>query len=315
MICYDTMQLNVPKECVISYDKNKVEKWSYKHFKPSLFELKQDWKGLNEILIKFSAKILLDDYPKLINKDTIHQALYNINNLGVIELNIDKTINESSVSLCDVKKHCQGDLHTLKNNIIINMRDRINYNLKKPPRKDNLIFESNFETKSKQQRLTIYDKSKEIRLDKNKPFLNALQDRDAMLRYFEINNINVERNFKNVKQIKTGLNIKDTDLLTVLNANADPLKDMLEGTVKSINDIDFTNNENITGYDELNRLMIIEKLGGSMLAVEQHVKNNIDRKRKRDAELEKYYAVFEKWKKNEIAKIDLHKLVSFFVNV
>ncbi len=134
-------------------------------------------------------------------------------------------------------------------------------------------------------------------------------NQQKVLDYFQKNNVRIEYNIKTEKQIRTMLNIKDNQLLEVLNSEINPLQTILDEAVRNVNDIDFNNTSDITGLKENEKLAIIEKCGYDMLAVEQFIKTVIPSTTSLARTLEPYYKVFDKLKRNDIPKIDLHKLV------
>ena len=103
MICYDKLILSIPLHCVTNIDyskfqekkeKNNIITYKCEFYKPYHFTIR---KNPYELVIEFSAKILLDNYIYLINRNTIYECFENINKLNVIQLDIDKTINDSEV--------------------------------------------------------------------------------------------------------------------------------------------------------------------------------------------------------------------------
>lgn len=314
MICYDKLRLSIPMLWVTNIDYNKFQEkkeknniitYKYEIFTP--YHLSIIIKPF-ELLLEFSSKILLDNYIYLINKNTIYKCFNNINKLNIIQLDIDKTISDSEVLLCDVTKDFPGNLEAIKQYIILNIIDRINWTVTTPKRTSNIILENNVMTKRYKKRLTFYDKSKEMERAENKEFLQLLKDKDKVLSYFNDNNIRVECNIKTKSQIRNMLNIQDNKLINVLNTEANPILAILNESVRNINDIKFSATSETTTLKEIEKLTMIEKFDYDMLAVEQLIKslhpNSYSRK------IDNYYKVFDKIKTNDMPRIDLHKLVS-----
>lgn len=315
MICFDRMKLSIPKEYIINVDYDKFRDLSEKeNIIYHKYEIKSPYKLTiiirpNELVIEFSSKILLDKYIDLINKNNIHDCFYNINKLGLINLDIDKILIDSKVLSCDITKDFKASLADIKQYIILNTIDRLNWTLTTPKKTNNIILENNVMTKCYKKRITFYDKNKEILSAPNKEFLNLLQDQQKVLDYFSENNVRIECNIKTEKQIRNMLNIKENQLLDVLNTEENPLQTILNEAVRNVNDIDFNSTNNITGLKENEKLAIIEKCGYDMLAVEQFIKTIIPPTTPLARTLEPYYKVFDKLKRNDMPKIDLHKLV------
>jgi hypothetical protein len=70
--------------------------------------------------------------------------------------------------------------------------------------------------------MIIYDKGKELRKKTNADYLAMLSDPDAMLSYFD-DKFRVEANINTKEQIRQLFHTKTTELLDVLNSDANPL--------------------------------------------------------------------------------------------
>ena len=77
-------------------------------------------------------------------------------------------------------------------------------------------------TKQRQLRFIIYDKYKELNLKKNLSFLNKITNKNVVMNYFK-NKYRIEANIKTLKQIRDYCQTEDTQLLSVLNSNENPL--------------------------------------------------------------------------------------------
>ena len=90
MVRYDRLKINIPKNCItnINFDRllysNKRGQVKYEFNQTSPFKLYIEVRALDTI-IECSAKVLLDDYPQLLNRDNIRQALGNINKYNIID--------------------------------------------------------------------------------------------------------------------------------------------------------------------------------------------------------------------------------------
>jgi len=192
--------------------------------------------------------------------------------------------------------------------MILNIIDRINWKVTTPKRTHNIILENNVMTKRYKKRLTFYDKRKEMEKEENKEFLDSLTDPEDILSYFDENNIRVECNLKAKEQIRKMLKINDNKLVNALKSEENPILAILTEAIRNIKDIDFNSTCDITSLKEFEKLSVIKSCNCDMLAVEQLIKTfepkNTPRK------LIPYYEVFDKIKKNDIPRIDLHKLVS-----
>ena len=188
----------------------------------------------SELVIEFTGKVLLDDYPSLISSKTIRQCLQNINDIGVCSLNIDGILADAQVLKADVTKdvkvECDCDI---TDTIRRNLTDYKKWVVKEYPTDNGIVVENTVKTPRYKKRLTIYDKSKEIALGDNVEFLNALKDRQRVLSYFA-DKKRFELNINTKSGIRTLLNVTDNKLSNVLAATANPLLTVIDKAVKPV---------------------------------------------------------------------------------
>ncbi len=180
-----------------------------------------------ELVIEFTGKILGVDYPKLISLDNIRQCFENINKMGLCYLNIDAIISDSKVVKCDVTKDCPcDDISTLTAFIRSNISNYYQFSARQL-RNGNFIVEKNVTSKQSKKRLTIYDKSKQMNKSENKKFMENYNIEpavfDGLCRF--------EMNLNSVAQIKSSLDVPDTNLLTVLSATKNPIQEFMNDVV------------------------------------------------------------------------------------
>lgn len=183
----------------------------------------------NELVLEFTGKVLLDDYPKLINKDTIRSCIENINKIGVCILDVEAIIKEGDVCKIDVTQDvsCE-DCKQLTQDIRACVH---NYNRHLPSIKGgNFVIEKNVKTPSYKKRLTIYDKQQEMNLAASRSFLNAVKDPFKLVDYFN-GKVRFELNLNSQEQIRKSLKITDTSLISVLESTSSPISDFLLGEV------------------------------------------------------------------------------------
>ena len=175
----------------------------------------------NELVVECTGKILRDDYPRLINRDTIRDCFNNINKLDVCYLNVDAIMADGQVCKIDVTKDIKcEDCKALTNDLRASIS---NFN-KYLPRviNNNCVIEKNVKTKVCKKRLTVYEKGHELMLAQNKLFLYTLKDPESLLEYFK-GRVRFELNLNSKSQIRKSLNIGDTLINSVLNSNENPI--------------------------------------------------------------------------------------------
>lgn len=237
MIKFDKMKLitdidyisNIDNSVFLSVTKfDEVLYYKYQQDKPYSLLIMVDY-AHNELVLEFTGKILLNEYPCLINKDTIKTCIDNINKLGICNLNRDLIINNSRVIKCDVTK----DIECNMNLIIPSVRQNIvNYSKwTAKPYSNGLILENVVSTPRYKKRLAIYDKRRELEQGNSKHFISNLSNGNELLDYFK-DKVRFELNLNTMYQIRQLLNIPDNNIQSVLNSTANPILSVIDEAVK-----------------------------------------------------------------------------------
>lgn len=228
MLVADLDSVRIIDESVFSkhIKDNKVTSLRFHQEKPYLLSIKIDYEE-REVVIEFSGKILLHDYPKLISEATIEQCFRNINSLGFCEIDIE-TMMEADVTKCDVTKDVKyEDIPRLTSFVKAHITNYNSYVCQRT-RNNNLILEKNVTSNKYKKRMTIYDKGKEMSNADNSDFTqqNNLEGAFDDVCRFEIN-------LNSKKQIRDSLRIPNNKLKTVLASTANPILDFVEVALKS----------------------------------------------------------------------------------
>ena len=264
MIKFDKIKIHTKAEYISNFNFDVVEVRTNKNSVSYICNQKQPFnlyiqckQATNEAVIEFSSKILADDYPMLISRDTIHKCFENIASLGWCQLKIDDILNDSIILSCDVTIDIDGinlpeDFKTL---LISNLKDISKFNVQKYGTSGYTITKL-LKTKCRQLRLSIYDKYKELNMAANNNFLKMLANEDVLMNYFK-DKYRIESNLKTHKQIRDVCQTEDTHLLNVLDSNCNPLLKIFDtificGTIEC--DIDLKDRRTIFDYDSLNQL-------------------------------------------------------------
>ena len=214
-----------------------------------------------ELVIEFSGKILKDDYPKLINTDTIATCLFNINALGICKLNTDRILEDGEVVKADVCRdvYCP-DYKSLTATLQTSISNYKKYQARNIS--GNFIVEKNVQTKGLKRRLTIYDKYRELQRASNRNFLGIVEDSQGLLRAFE-NKVRFEINLYSKEQLRQCLHITSTNLASVLTSTANPIWALLDA---AITDTDI--GSNCTSITELKNQLLLEHCSNDLTKVE-----------------------------------------------
>ena len=224
---------------------NNVASLKYKHINPCALYIEIDYLE-NELVIEFSGKILGRAYKKLISKETIKECFENINNIGVCLLDTEAIMEDAVVVKCDVTCDVPCDDVAKVTAFIRGNISNYNQYTAKRLRNGNFIVEKNVTTRQYKKRLTIYDKDKEMRKNENMRFM---RDYGMASNAFE-NLCRFEMNLNSQAQIRSALNVPDTMLLTVLNAEASPIEDFMYEVVA----------DNLNGTEPTDRTAYITEL-------------------------------------------------------
>ena len=294
---YDTMDL--------------IEVKKYRQKSPFFLSFDKIYQKEPKLIIEFSAKILYDNYIDLINKNNIRQCFENINKLKIIELDIDRVLNDCEVLSCEITKDFNAQMFDIKDYVILNMKDNTNWTVKTPQYKNNIIIQN--ELTSNPKRITFYEKDKELKMASNEKFFNLLKDRkNKVIDYFDRNNIRAELKVVSKKQIRNMLKIENTQLSAVLNSDVNPIYDLLCETVKPISELDRCQFEEPQTIKELERLAVIEKFQCDMKLVEQYIRGMLKKNKSTVSfkrTIKPYHYIYERIVKNNVPRIDLHKLL------
>lgn len=250
-----------------TYQKDTLANWKYEQKQPFLLSILANQKH-EELVVEFSGKVLLDAYPDLINKTNIRKCFEHINNLGVCVLDAEAIMGESKVIKCDITKDiAYPDVQGVISDIKLNMK-----NYKKWVAKEyrgGLAIEKVVSTPRYKKRLTVYDKHKELGKGNNADFLKSLKDRDALLEYFQ-DKTRFELNVNTKALICNLLNIPDTDLKKVLDADTNPIVEILDEAVNNV--APKMGKLSLRDYE---RCLLIEKCKYDMARVEAIVRDKI----------------------------------------
>ena len=180
--------------------------------------------------IEFTSKVLKKRYDEKINYNNIAYCLEAIKSMGVCKLDVDSILEDAEVEKCDVTKDVAGiDLPDLKTHIGTHIANYNQWTLKPIKNNDNVILEKNVVTSRNKRRLSIYDKEDEMSKATNKDYLawagNEVKNSFKGITRFELS-------LTTCAAIRSVLKVTDTRLETVLNAEANPIADLLDSALR-----------------------------------------------------------------------------------
>lgn len=219
------------------------------------------------LTLEFSSKILLDDYPKLITRNTFKQCLDHINQLGICTLDKDQIINDCYFSKVHLTKDIKYDLtNNVLNSLNLCTNDYRRYKWKRY-RNEGIRFTKDVKSKDCKESIVVYDKQKEI--IKNKEFLAILSSQDQVINSFD-GIVRFEMELDTPNKICKALNIDSTHINDVFSSKENPLLTQFN---KIFGDGEIDNKQYITNYDAYSMDAIIEKHFGDIKRIEQELKD------------------------------------------
>ena len=220
----DFIDITNEKKFQAHYQGEVLTRRTYSQTSPCSVCVKIDYKQ-NWLLIEFTGKILLNDYPSLICSHTIRHCLEQINYLNVCTIDVDSILHNSEVTSCDITKDVYCDnTKDLTSSIASNLKNQKSY-LCQQYMNGNVVISRNVVTKEYKKRLTIYDKQEELGKSSNLDFVGNISDN--VLEQFK-NTVRFELNLTSMSQIRRALHIRSTKLMEVLTADANPLMEFID---------------------------------------------------------------------------------------
>lgn len=177
-----------------------------------------------------------EDYPKLISKYTIRQCLENIDKLGICRIDVDGILQTGCITSADVTK----DVHTTLSDETLHALSLWvkNYRRYKWDYYDSegIDFIRDVKSSKCKECIRIYRKEKEIIKPKNKDFLSSLQNKWEVVKQFD-GVTRFEIKLEAIGKVRSYLNLKDTYINDVLNAEANPILTMYDRVFGHTSDI------------------------------------------------------------------------------
>lgn len=176
-------------------------------------------------LIEFSSKILSDNYPRLISRESIEDCLMILKGYKLIDFEIKEIIKYSSV----LKAAFTKDINFILNKPEVDSLKLLcpTDNYKVTPYAKGITFEQMINTEKSKNRLKIYNKINELNLQKNSKFLNSLKNKAALLDYFN-SKTRLEVDAKSAAKVKYLTGSTDNMLTTILNSEVCPIHKSFE---------------------------------------------------------------------------------------
>ena len=241
------------------------------------------------LTLEFSSKILKENYPHLISKDTIKECLTNLNKLNICEIDIDKILLNGVITSVDVTYDID---FVLKDEVLSALNLQVNnYRRFKWTHydKEGITFTKDVKSKDCSETITLYNKEKEICPSHNKNFLNSLSRPKSIIDYFK-KKTRFEITLDTPKKIMKYLNLTDTKIFSVLNSDTNPILTQFDrifgNSTSNIPNITFDD------YESWAMKIILERYKSDLKLLEQDVRSKFSSRSGATKRMKKFETVY-----------------------
>lgn len=245
------------------------------------------------LTLEFSSKILKENYPYLISRDTIKECLTNINQLNICDIDVDSILSNGAVTSIDVTH----DVDLILDEKVL---DTLNSQVKNYRRfkwthynKEGITFTKDVKSKDCNETITLYNKEKEICTSHNKDFLNSLSQPRQIMDYFK-GKTRFEITLDTPKKIMNYLNLVDTKIFSVLNSETNPVLIQFDKVFgDSSTDIPETTFDD---YENWAMKIILKSYKGDLKQLEQDVRSKFSSRSGASKRMKKFETVYHAMK-------------------
>lgn len=240
------------------------------------------------LTLEFSSKILKENYPDLISRDTIKKCLTNINQLNICNIDVDSILSNGVVTSVDITY--DADL-ILNDNLLDALNSQVNnYRRFKWTHYNNegITFTKDVKSKDCTETITLYNKEKEICTSHNKNFLNSLSQPQQIMDYFK-GKTRFEITLDTPKKIMNYLNLTDTKIFSVLNSDTNPILILFDKIFN--NSVTNISNATFDNYEEWSMKIILDSYNGDLKRLEQDVRYKFSSRSGATKRMKKFEAV------------------------
>jgi hypothetical protein len=180
-------------------------------------------KKTDRATVEFTSKILGDRCVELISINNIQECFRRIHESGVCYIEVEKISAEAVVSRLDITIDMELPMtDAMKTILQMALIDSKKWE-SKIRKRDGIDIRKDVKSDSRRkERLSFYNKGREIKLSKNKPFLNSLSSGGRVTEHFQ-NKTRVEYNLSSGSMVKEVLQIENLELMTVLACRLNPI--------------------------------------------------------------------------------------------
>lgn len=173
--------------------------------------------------VEFTSKILGERCIELLSIRNIQDCLELISQKGICQIESEKVMVDATVSRIDVTMDLDIQMtNEMKTVLQMAIKDSGKWE-SKIRKNDGIDIKKDVKSDSRRkERISFYNKGKEIHRSRNRPFLNSLSNTDRIIEYFTMKT-RVEYNFTSGTMIREILQIENLNLTTVLGCEVNPI--------------------------------------------------------------------------------------------
>lgn len=257
----------------------------------------------SELVIDFTGKVLKDDYPSLINRNTIRQCFDHICAMNICNLDADSILNNSEVCLCDVTLDfvCNHPMADIKRHIKASIKNYDKWLVKKC-RNNGLEIYNSVTTSRRFKRFILYDKAKEMKRAENREFLACVDDPSALLHQFD-GKVRLELNLRSMEQVRNYLHIPNNQLQAVLNTTANPILAIYDEAIVETIPV------NTAIYNKAEKLALLEQCNYDLQAVEMKIREHTPKSTSIRRKMEPYRLLLQPIQNTEVKPMNLRQYI------
>ena len=317
MICFDKLKIITSIKNMERFDERKFKSvvldgkilyHEYTQKKPFILKIKINHEE-EELAIEFSSKISELSFFDLINKNTINECLCVIGEFVEFDEEVWDILDEFEVVKCDVTKDISftDDIKKLKRFVTSNLK---NYDKWKcGSYRSGFTLYNIVKTRECKKRLSIYPKAHELKLKKNRAFVEEVDNFDEGDSYIYNDHfrdiIRFEMNINSKVQIRDMLGIPDNRLSSVLSSNANPIFELLnEALIKSDE-----NSQVSSAWKEYKNVLVLRDCDNNLGKVENKIRSLTSRNTSITRMMKPYMDLHQRLIQEPESTFDLRKLV------
>ena len=320
MICFDRIKMITSIKNMERFDESKfnaivfdgtIRHHEYSQKKPCNLYIKINHEA-EEVAIEFTSKISELSFFDLISESTIYGCLSVIEDFVKFDDEVWDILDEFKVVRCDVTRDISfvDDIKKLKRYVLSNLKNYDKWKCAPYKGKGGFTLSNVVGTKGYKKRLSIYPKAHELKLERNRAFVEEVDNFDEGDSYVYDDHfrdiVRFEMNINTPKQVQKLLNIPDNRLSNVLSSSANPILDVLNEALK---ELDEKSSSVPCAWKEYKDILVLKDCDNNLGKVENKIRS-LTSSNTSITRMMKPYRELHKWLKHESEpSFDLRKLV------